>query len=214
MIANHIHDALGQVRKMQELILSKRNFRGYSGTARVLGGVTALAGAAFIHFLPVAHNPNSHLAVWGTVLGVSLILNYGALFRWFFFHKEAERNPQKLLPAIDALPALAVGAILSFALVMHHQYGMLFGVWMTLYGLVHISYRLSLPVENYIVGLFYILCGAACLFIFNDFFNPWPMGITFFIGELVGGFILRGNRQRINHETSVSAKMLRRDAHE
>ena len=49
MIANHIHDALGQVRKMQELILSKRNFRGYSGIARALGGVSALAGAVFIY---------------------------------------------------------------------------------------------------------------------------------------------------------------------
>lgn len=196
MIANHIHDALGQVRKMQELILSKRNFRGYSGTARVLGGVSALAGAAFIYFLPVSHNPNSHLLVWGSVLCVSLILNYGALAWWFFFGGEAERNLQKLLPAVDALPPLGVGAILTFALVLHHQYALLFGVWMMLYGLVHLSYRMSLPGENYFVGIFYILCGTVCLFIFNDFYNPWPMGITFFIGELVGGFVLRVNRKR------------------
>ena len=193
MIANHIHDALGQVRKMQELILAKRNFRGYSGTARVLGGITALAGASFICFLPVAHNPNSHLLVWGIVLCFSLILNYGALFWWFLFDREVKRDMRKLLPAIDALPALGVGAILTVALVLHHQYGLLFGVWMTLYGLVHFSYRTSLPGANCVVGLFYILCGAACLFLFNDFFNPWPMGITFFIGELLGGLILRRN---------------------
>lgn len=193
MIANHIHDALGQVRKMQELILSKRNFRGYSGIARALGGVSALAGAVFIYCLPVTHNPNSHLFVWGIVLGFSLILNYGALFRWFLYDKKTERNLQKLLPAVDALPGLGVGAILTLALVLHNQYGMLFGVWMMVYGLVHFSYRLSLPGENCIVGLFYIFCGTISLFIFNDFFNPWPMGITFFIGELVGGFIFRRN---------------------
>jgi hypothetical protein len=195
MIANHIHDALGQVRKMQELILAKRNFRGYSGTARAIGGIVAFAGSTFIYFLPVAHNPNSHLMVWGTVLCVSLVLNYGALFCWFLFDKKSEMNIQKLLPAIDALPALAVGAILTFALVMHHHYGLLFGVWMMLYGLVHITYRLSLPGENYIVGLFYIFCGTVCLFFFNDFYNPWPMGITFLVGEIVGGFIFRENRK-------------------
>lgn len=201
MIANHIHDALGQVRKMQELILAKRNFRGYSGTARILGGIVALAGAAFIQFTQLAHNPYSHLAVWGTVLGVSLVLNYGALFRWFLFDRETGRDLQKLLPAVDALPALAVGAILTLALVLHQQYGLLFGVWMMLYGLVHISYRLSLPGENYFVGLFYMSCGTVCLFMFNNFYNPWPMGIVFLIGELAGGFIFRGNRGSFDHET-------------
>lgn len=200
MIANHIHDALGQVRKMQELILAKRNFRGYSGTARILGGIVALAGAAFIQFTQLAHNPYSHLAVWGAVLGVSLVLNYGALFRWFLFDRETGRELQKLLPVVDALPALAVGAILTLYLILHQQYGLLFGVWMMLYGLVHISYRMSLPGQNYLVGLFYILSGALCLFLFNDFHNPWPMGITFFIGELAGGFIFRGNREITNHE--------------
>jgi hypothetical protein len=193
MIANHIHDALGQVRKMQELILAKRNFRGYSGTARALGGVSALAGAVFIYCLPVVHNPNSYLLVWGIVLCISLILNYGALCWWFFFDREVKRDMRKLLPAVDALPALGVGAILTVALVFNHQYGLLFGTWMTLYGLVHFSYRTSLPGANCVVGLFYMLCGAVSLFGFNDFYNPWPMGITFFIGEFLGGLILRRN---------------------
>jgi hypothetical protein len=196
MIANHIHDALAQVRKMRELILAKRNFRGYSGAARALGGLAALCGAAFISSIQISKTPESHLLVWGAVLSVSLVINYGALFRWFFFDKEAERDLRKLLPAIDALPALGAGAALTFALILHQQYGFLFGVWMLLYGLAHVSYRLSLPGENYIVGLFYILCGGVSLFIFNDFSNPWPMGITFFIGETIGGFIFNKNKTK------------------
>ena len=189
MIANHVHDALAQVRKMQELVLAKRNFRGYSGTARILGGGTAMLGAFSIHFLHLPKSPLQHLAAWGLVLCVSLLLNYVALIKWFLLDPEAERDPLKLLPAFDAIPALVVGAVLSISLILHHHYDLLFGVWMSLYGLAHVSYRMSLPGENYIVGLFYICCGAVCLFLFNDFFNPWPMGIVFFIGETAGGMI-------------------------
>ena len=195
MIANHIHDALAQVRKMQELILAKRNFRGYSGTARAFGGLAAFAGAVFIYSLPVPHSAYLYLAVWGAVLCVSMLLNYVALFRWFLFDKEAGRNLQKLLPAIDALPALGVGAFLTIALVLNNQFSLLFGVWMMLYGLAHVSYRLSLPGESYIVGIYYIFCGTICLFIFNNFFNPWPMGIVFLFGEAAGGFIFNRNKE-------------------
>lgn len=194
MIANHIHDALAQVRKMQELILAKRNFRGYSGTARALGGLTALCGAVFISFMQISQTPESHLLVWGTVLSISLAINYGALFWWFSYDKEAKRDLHKLLPVVDALPALAVGAILTVALISHKHYDLLFGVWMLIYGLVHVSYRLSLPGENYIVGLFYILSGTICLSVFRDFYNPWPMGVVFFTGETAGGYIFNKNR--------------------
>ncbi|HCE42174.1 MAG TPA: hypothetical protein DET40_01330 [Lentisphaeria bacterium] len=193
MIANHIHDALAQVRKMQELVLAKRNFRGYSGTARAIGGVVAIAGAAVISFMPIARTPESQLLVWGAVLAISLVVNYGAMLWWFLYDQEAGRDINRLLPAVDALPALAVGAILTFALISHQHYDLLFGVWMVLYGLVHVSYRLSLPGENYIVGLFYILCGTICLFAFNDFYNPWPMGVVFFAGEIAGGYIFNRN---------------------
>ncbi|HBC85618.1 MAG TPA: hypothetical protein DCZ94_01560 [Lentisphaeria bacterium] len=194
MIANHIHDALAQVRKMQELVLAKRNFRGYSGTARAIGGVIALCGATFIYLMQIPKTPESHLIVWGTVLCLSLAVNYGALIWWFLHDREAARDINKLLPAIDALPALAAGAILTFALISHQHYDLLFGVWMLLYGLVHVSYRMSLPGENYIVGLFYILCGTVCLFTFNDFYNPWPMGVVFFAGEIAGGYVFNKNK--------------------
>ena len=52
MIANHIHDALGQVRRLQGLILDKRRFTGYSGAARMLGGCSALVGCTADVVLP------------------------------------------------------------------------------------------------------------------------------------------------------------------
>ncbi len=196
MIASHIHDALAQVRKLQELILEKRNFRGYSGTARMMGGVAAIVGTLILAsntIIPKA--PLFQLAGWSVILVVALALNYGALACWFFFDSEARRELLKLMPALDAMPALAIGAVLSLAVILQEQYQLLFGIWMCLYGLVHVVYRQSLPKANYVVGVFYMLSGSYCLLDPRiSFVNPWPMGLVFFIGEVSGGYILYRNR--------------------
>ena len=196
MIANHIHDALGQVKKLREIILEKRNFQGYSGTARMAGGLTALAGAVVLASDAVPKSPLSQLIGWCVILVTALVLNYGGLAMWFFFDKEARRELLKLMPAFDAVPALAVGAVLSLAVILQEQYQLLFGIWMCLYGLGHVVYRLSLPKTIYAVGIFYMLCGSYCLLDPGvSFVNPWPMGIVFFLGESVGGFVLYKNRE-------------------
>jgi len=194
MIADHIHDALSQVSRIQELILRKKLFRGYSGKARMACGVAALAGAAILSSGLISPAPEAQLAGWGVVLLIGLVVNYAALAYWFLFNADVRRNPIMLKPAIDAVPALAVGAILSVALIVAGEYRFLFGTWMCMYGLAQVAYRQSLPKGIYLVGLCYIFCGTYCLLSpAVSFVNPWPMGIVFFLGEVAGGVILMIN---------------------
>lgn len=191
MIANHIHDALAQVRKLQEVILEKRQFKGYSGTARIIAGCVALAGAAVLASDLAPDTESTHLIGWGAVLMVSLVANYGALAWWFLFDAQVRRNATKLRPALDAVPALAVGAVLTVTAVTKGDYDSLFGIWMLLYGLAQVAYRRSLPPGIFLVGLGYMICGAYFLIVSSAFSsNPWPMGIAFFVGEMAGGTIL------------------------
>ena len=201
MIASHIHDALAQVRKLQEFILHKRLFKGYSGWARIVSGSVALAGTVILASDVVPDYPDAHLAGWALVLVVGVILNYACLLYWFMFNPEVRRDPVMLKPALDAIPALGVGAALTIALVLEVQYDMLFGMWMCLYGLAQVAYRQSLPPGIYFVGLGYLVCGACCLLSSSvSFTNPWPMGIVFFMGELAGGIILMGHKTKESHE--------------
>lgn len=198
MIAHHIHDALAQVHRLQALILEKRLFRGYSGIARMAGGIFALVGAAIMASRNFPATPTAHLLGWAAVLAGALAVNYGALLDWFVAKPAARRSLRELVPAFDAVPALAVGAGLSLALIMHGEYDLLFGTWMCLYGLVHMPYRNSLPFTNYLVGIFYLACGAIMLVWPGlSFTNPYPMGLVFGAGELGGGFVLC----RLNKET-------------
>lgn len=201
MIAHHIHDALGQVRRLQEMIGARRAFLGYSGPARIAGGVAAIAGAALLARPGGAGSDPARLAGWGLVLVAALAANYGALAAWFLLDREAERDLRRLLPAADALPILGAGAALSAALVAQGAYDLLFGSWMCVYGLVHVPYRLTLPRANYAVGLFYVAAGALCLLTpLGRFANPWPMGLVFFVGETAGGLVLRSHRARAGAE--------------
>lgn len=191
MLIGHIHDALDQVRRLQEIILSRRFFQGYSGKARILSGIAALIGSWVMSrdFVPATNQ--AHLAGWLCVVGVALVLNYGALLNWIITDPRVRQRPVILKPALDALPALAIGGLLSLALIRAGQFDLLFGVWMCCFGVAHMAYRQSLPGENYFVGLFYVFCGACCLLVPGiRFTRPWPMGLVFFAGELAGGTVL------------------------
>lgn len=194
MIANHIHDALKQVKKLQSLVLEKKNFEGYSGKCRLMGGCVAIIGGIIMANKNMPQSDTAFLIGWCIVLIISMLINYGGLFLWFLFSPEARRSLKRLLPAIDAIPALAVGAFASIALVIQQQYNLLPGVWMSLFGLVHIPYRNNLPGANYLLGVFYIICGAIFFIFPLPFTNPWPMGLVFFAGEMAGGLIFRKNQ--------------------
>lgn len=203
MVANHIHDALAQVRRLRALILEKRRFSGYSGKARIGAGCVALAAAFVMGSDSMPSEPGAHLIGWGLVLAVGLLSNYGALTVWFLFNPNVRRKWVMLKPAADAVPPLAVGAILSVALILAEQFDLLFGVWMCLYGLAHTAYRHSMPVGILVVGVGYMACGAACLLWPPSFVNPWPMGLIFFTGEVAGGIVLPRRGDERNDKQSL-----------
>jgi len=195
MNVGSVQDALSRVRKLQEIILAKRFFGGYSGRARFGSGCIALIGATLMDkpFFPT--DAHSHLWGWGVVVVLCVILNYGTLLYWFLSDPEANRKPLQLKPALYAFPAFAVGAVFSLLFIRNELFDYLPGMWMCLYGLAQVTYRQTLPIEIFYTGLGYIFCGTYFLLMGNQPFTiPWPMGIVFFIGETIGGWYLLNDK--------------------
>jgi len=191
MIANHIHDALAQVRELQQRILERQRFRGYSGGARMSAGTFALVGAWIMASGNYPRDPYAHLLGWGTIFFLAILTNYGSLL--YRFAKDAGLNgdARMLRPAVEVFPPLIVGGLLTLVMLLERHYDYLFGIWMSLFGLANIASRHVLPHKMGIIGYFYIACGAVCLLpSARSFLDPWPMGIVFFIGELAGGLLL------------------------
>lgn len=195
MIAAHIHDALAQVQELKMRVLNAQRFTGYSGRGRAVGGTAALLAPFVMSAAWYPQTPAAHLCGWALVCCCALLANYSPLLHWFLFHPDVKRDPRKLMPTVHALPSLAVGGVLSAALVLRGQYDLLFGVWMCLFGLTNLSARQTLPTAMRPLGFFYMTCGTVCLLVpWISFTNPWPMALVFGVGEWIGGFIFYRNR--------------------
>ena len=195
MIANHIHDALAQVRRLQALILEKRQFRGYSGTARIVSGTVVLLGSVLMGSDVYPKTELAHLIGWLVIMAIAVTLNYGALLLWYIQLPDDDRKTVRIRPVFDAFPALLSGGILSIALLVRGYPDLLFGIWMCCYGLAHTSCRRDLPQGNWFLGIYYVFCGAFfMLWQGASFLNPWPMGVVFMVGELIGGIIFHRHK--------------------
>ncbi|HQU72211.1 MAG TPA: hypothetical protein PKV71_00835 [Calditrichia bacterium] len=191
MLVNHVHQALAQVRELQNKILEGQRFKGYSGRARAICGTAALLAAVVFSTDQYPDTATSHALGWGLVALFGVLLNFGALIHWFLFDPKVKRDIRRLKPTLDALPSILVGGVLTYIMLNdgHHQY--LFGIWMSLFGLANLASWHVLPRRIWMVGLYYIVCGAICLLVPNvSFTNPWPMGLVFFVGEWAGGMVL------------------------
>lgn len=195
MIAAHIHHALAQVQELKLRVLNSQQFTGYSGRCRAVGGTIALFTPLVLGAAWYPKTTTAHFWAWGLVAFSAILANYSAVLYWFLFKSEVKRDIRRLLPTVDALPSLAVGGILTAALIVNDQYDLLFGTWMCLYGLTNLSARYTLPKALWPLGIFYIACGATCLSVpWVSFTSPWPMGLVFGLGELAGGLIFHRSR--------------------
>jgi hypothetical protein len=197
MIASHVHDALSQVDNLQKLIIEKRRFKGYSWIARLINAILAFACAFILSIDGIATTDEGYLIGWGILLVIALIINYGFVTFWFLFDLDVKKDFNKVLPVFTAVPTLFVGAIISLSVIINKDYQYLYGIWMCMFGMTHLSYRFSLPKVSYAVGIYYIFCGIFFLLIYPvAFSNPWPMGIVFCMGELFGSYAFYQIRKR------------------
>jgi hypothetical protein len=197
MSPHQVNDALIQVKRLQSVFLAKQRFGGYSGPARMVSGCAALVVAWLLDHDFVYTDPKSYLKAWLCLLLFSLVLNYASLLRWFLFDPKVKRDFARLSPALEAVSPLAVGAVLTLVLVSHEFYFLLYGMWMCLFGAANIASRHVMPRFTGVIGFGYIVAGAICMLHSEmSFFNPWPMGIVFFVGEWLAGLLLYVDHKR------------------
>lgn len=197
----NIIEALADVRRIKRHVLESQQFYGYSGLARIIGGILSLLTAVILASSSVPLHPAAHLTGWGTLCMVAGVVNYGALALWYSRLDRNALDRTRFKPIIDPIPSLVGGAIVSIACIVAQHYDLLFGVWMVFFGVAHLAARASLDDEVSYLGWFYIIAGALQLLLLQgSFLNPWPMGIVFFVGEITGGLIFVRMRRRIGDE--------------
>ncbi len=189
-----LRQAVREVRDLRKNILEKQLFRGYSGRARALGGCLALLAAVLATVLPIELGYSSLFLMWGGVFVCAVAVNYGALGFWLL--RGSNYRDTDLSIVLEVLPVWIVGGLLTLALWKNYQFDLLYGCWMSLFGLAQTVTRRRLPKQILRVGIWYMGWGSLCLaFAGGLFMQPLVMGIVFFVGEFWAGLIMHNSSQ-------------------
>lgn len=191
-----VERALADLAEVRERLASVQEFRGYSGSAAALSGAVAIA-AGIVQWVvaPFPRTPadlQRYLAIWFVCLAAALVINYGALLIWYARNAGLHERRQTRTVGIAIIPAIALGAVLSLAMIAHGMVWLLPGIWYASYGLGLFSSRAMLPRGVVFVASAFGLAGAALILTANTSLPLafWIMPAGFGFGQTIIGYLL------------------------
>ncbi|HVA27759.1 MAG TPA: hypothetical protein VNF68_06235 [Candidatus Baltobacteraceae bacterium] len=193
--------ALLDIAEVRDRLAQSQRFKGYSGIAAAASGCFALAAGtvqAVLVPLPVsAHDGRIYFSIWLICCAASLVLNYGAIAHWFASDASARERWQTRTVGLALLPALLLGAALSFALVAEGAIRLLPGVWFGCYGVGLMASRAMIPRGAIPIAAALLLAGAALLFTPAQIALAWwVMPIGFGLGQIAIGAMIFAEREK------------------
>ncbi len=191
--------ALGDIAEVRARLAMTQRFKGYSGIAAIASGVFALvAGVVQALALPsvrTAAQGREYFALWLVCCAAAAIVNYGAIAHWFVSDESARDRWQTRTVGLSILPAVVLGAALSFALLPSGNLEYLPGIWYACYGVGLFASRTLIPRGAVAVAAFFTVAGIALLFTPARVALAWwvlPLGFGF--GQIAIGVLLLRER--------------------
>ena len=201
-----LNRALTDISVIREQLARDTEFHGYGPMALAGTGVLALIVAATQALWlkqPAAH---VHLYVWLWVAtaAVSLVV-IGTETIQRSLRAHGDLAVPMLQSAVEQfLPAIVAGGLLTVALlrVAPQSLWMLPGLWQIVFSLGVFASCRFLPRPMFLVGVWYLACGLACVALVpsEQRFSPWVMGIPFGIGQLLVARFLHRNRVEMDDD--------------
>ena len=190
--------ALADIAEVRERLGHVQRFKGYSGIAAASsGGFALVAGVLQLLLLPhVQTVAQGHLyfAIWFACCAASVLVNYGAIAHWYVNDASARDRWQTATVGLSILPALLLGAFLSFAFLSQNLYAFLPGIWYGCYGVGLFASRTMVPRAVVPVAAAFLIAGFALLFIPQVALQWWVLPLGFGAGQLAIGAIIMGER--------------------
>lgn len=189
--------ALADINAIRTQMARETLFRGYGPRSTAASGLLALLVASGQVLWQRSHNGTAErfLEVWVCTAVAAAALSVGeTILRTRRMH--AGLWKQKCQIAIEHfLPAIVVGLMLTVVLrrVAPEATWMLPGLWQLAFCLGIFASCRFLPRPIFVVGLWYLVSGLACLATggAHHELTPWSMGVPFGVGQLLIAVILK-----------------------
>lgn len=197
-----IERALADIAEVRERLGQVQRFKGYSGIAAMTSGVFALAGgvvqAVLVPNVQTVHQGHLYFALWLVCCTASVLVNYGAIAHWYVNDATARDRWQTATVGLSILPALVLGAMLSFALLRANLFAFLPGVWYGCYGVGLFASRTMVPRNAVPVAAAFLVAGIVLFFVPPAVaLSWWVLPLGFGAGQLaIGYWIMRERSMR------------------
>jgi hypothetical protein len=191
--------ALLDIAEVRERLAMTQRFRGYSGVAAIASGCFAIAAGVLQALLvPVPHggyDGRVYSSIWLVCGTAAAIVNYGSIAHWFVSDASARDRWQTRTVGLAILPAIALGAAITMALLDRSAFGYLPGVWYGCYGVGLFASRTMLPRGVLPIAALFLIAGIALLFAPSALALAWwvlPIGFGF--GQIAIGVLVTRDR--------------------
>lgn len=196
------YDALSDIHAIRDQIARRTQFRGYGPASIAASGILALGVAAMeARWLENrVHGLGAFLATWIATASVSVVFTgLETIGRARRVHSGFAREMIQAA-AEQFIPALMAGMLLTVVLLRFapRNMWMLPGLWQIVFSLGVFASCRFLPRQMFIVGLWYLSTGLACLAAGARALSPWAMGIPFGVGQLLVAAVLQFGYRKID----------------
>ncbi|MBV9148507.1 MAG: hypothetical protein JO024_01475 [Candidatus Eremiobacteraeota bacterium] len=193
--------ALADIAEVRERLAVAQRFRGYSALAAAISGLFAVVAGAVQALLigtPAnAHDGRVYFAIWFVCCAASVAVNYGAIAQWFVNDASARERWQTRTVGLSILPAVILGAALSFGVLRVQEFSLLPGVWFGCYGVGLFASRLTVPRAVLPIAGAFVAIGAALLFAPPSLSLQWWIpAVGFGIAQLMIAVLVARERVR------------------
>lgn len=189
--------ALADIAEVRERLGHVQRFKGYSAFAAALSGGFAIAAgivqAVIVPHVRTTHEGHLYFALWFACCSAAVLVNYGAIAHWYVNDATARERWHTATVGLAILPALVLGAILSFALLRADLYAFMPGVWCGCYGVGLLASRTMLPRAVVPIAAAFMIAGMGLLFVPAPIaLSWWVLPAAFGTGQLaIGAIVMR-----------------------
>jgi len=191
-----LRQALNEINAIRAQVARGSEFRGYGPLSIASSGVLAFMVAALQAYwlADSRHDVAAFLLIWISTAAVSVLCATAETVA------RARRvhlgfASEMIHAALEQfLPSIVIGIALTVVLtrIAPDESWMLPGLWELLFSLGVFASCRFLPRQMFAVGVWYLVCGLACLTIASGprTLTPWEMGIPFGVGQLLVAAVL------------------------
>jgi hypothetical protein len=194
--------ALDQIAEIHQQIAKGEIYRGYRPVPVALSGIVGLAAALAARGWQGDRAPLAFVQYWAAVAAVAACLGFSEIAYNYVVHDSTSGRRRTRRVLGQFLPAMLAAAVLTLSLVhvSPAAVALLPGIWSMCFGVGIFSSRPYLPGRSGLVALYYVAAGTLLLWTadLRAPLNPWFVGATFGIGQLLAAAVLYWELERVD----------------